>query len=67
MPTPKNVCDHRICIRLPHALVEHIARTCSQTETHLSAFVRRSLVNELSRRTQWQQWQLAIASGSNGS
>ena len=52
MPTPKNVCDHRICVRLPHALVEHIARTCSQTETHLSAFVRQSLVNELSRRTQ---------------
>jgi len=44
-----NVCDTRICIRLPRKLVEVINKECHHNDTTLSVFVRQSLVDALSQ------------------
>ncbi len=44
------VCDERICVRLPNALIAHIAKECAKDGTKLSAFVRESLVETLASR-----------------
>ena len=44
-----NVCDSRICIRLPRTLVDIINKECHQHDTTLSVFVRQSLVDALSQ------------------
>ncbi len=46
------VCDERICVRLPNALIAHIAKECAKDGTKLSAFVRESLVEHLSPQEQ---------------
>lgn len=43
-----NVCDTRICIRLPKPLAERIAKECDKNDTQLSSWVRGVLVNALS-------------------
>ena len=45
-----NVCDTRICIRLPWKLVETINKECDKTNTNLSVFTREALVELLSQR-----------------
>jgi hypothetical protein len=44
-----NVCDSRICIRLPRTLVNIINTECDKHDTNLSVFVRQSLVETLSQ------------------
>lgn len=48
MKTRPKVCDERICIRLPKALVEHINKETDKSGTSLSVFVREALVESLS-------------------
>ena len=43
-----NVCDTRICIRLPRKLVETINKETDKTGVSLSVFVREALVESLS-------------------
>jgi predicted DNA binding CopG/RHH family protein len=43
------VCDERICVRLPNALVATINKECNKNGSNLSTFVRESLVESLSR------------------